>query len=100
MSSEDAYPADPKELPECRNSWGTAGGGTFFAVGAGFGGLDIPPTANDKTKNERERSDRPIGGRRHRRRSVVGGMTRGTCSKERGRAGVQGCVAGRGTGGS
>lgn len=44
VSSELAYPADPKELPECRNSCGTAGGATFFAVAAGFGGRDIPPT--------------------------------------------------------
>lgn len=43
-SSEEAYPADPKELPECRNSCGTAGGATFFAVAAGFGGRDMPPT--------------------------------------------------------
>lgn len=35
---------DPKELPECLNSCGTAGGATFFAVAAGLGGRDIPPT--------------------------------------------------------
>lgn len=47
-SSELAYPADPNELPECLNSCGTAGGGTFFAVAAGFGGRDIPPTEKEK----------------------------------------------------
>lgn len=46
-SSEEAYPADPKELPEWRNSCGTAGGATFLAVAAGFGGRDMPPTAKE-----------------------------------------------------
>lgn len=50
VSSDEAYPADPNELPECLNSWGTAGGGTFFACAAGFGGLDIPPTETINTK--------------------------------------------------
>lgn len=45
-SSDEAYPAEPNELPECRNSCGTAGGATFFAVAAGFGGRDMPPTEN------------------------------------------------------
>lgn len=49
-SSELPQPALPKELPECRNSWGTAGGATFLAVAAGLGGLDMPPTEN-KRKN-------------------------------------------------
>lgn len=52
VSSEEAYPADPKELPECLNSWGTAGGGTFFAWAAGFGGLDIPPTATENYRTD------------------------------------------------
>ena len=49
-SSEDAYPADPNELPEWRNSCGTAGGATFLAVAAGFGGRDMPPTENKRSK--------------------------------------------------
>lgn len=47
-SSEEEYPAEPKELPEWRNSWGTAGGATFLAVAAGLGGRDMPPTAKKR----------------------------------------------------
>lgn len=49
-SSDEAYPAEPNELPECLNSCGTAGGATFFAVAAGLGGRDIPPTVKKEMK--------------------------------------------------